>query len=90
MENTIEERKAIPVIGMVSSGKSTFLNSLLGIEILETKDDITTKFVCIIRYNPNITIPKFYHVILKKKENLDDYIYIKDGKEAEGLDNIKK
>ena len=90
MENIIEERKAIPVIGMVSSGKSTFLNSLLGIEILETKDDITTKFVCIIRYKPNLKIPKLYHVLLKKKDNLDDYIYIKDGKEAEGLDNIKK
>ena len=90
MENIIEERKAIPVIGMVSSGKSTFLNSLLGIEILETKDDITTKFVCIIRYKPNLKNPKFYHVLLKKKENLDDYMYIKDGKEAEGLENIKK
>ena len=41
---SIESRKAIPVIGMVSSGKSTFLNSLLGIDILEAKDDITTKF----------------------------------------------
>ena len=83
-------KKAIPIIGMVSSGKSTFLNSLLGIEILEAKDDITTKFVCIIRYNKNIKNPLFYHVKLEKIENKDDYIYIKDGKTAEGLEEIKK
>jgi len=81
-------RKAIPVIGMVSSGKSTFLNSL-GIEILEAKDDITTKFVCIIRYNPKLKNPIFYHVKLEKSENSDDYYYIKDGKIAEGFNQIK-
>ena len=90
MENDrLPYRKAIPVIGMVSSGKSTFLNSLLGIEILEAKDDITTKFVCIIRYNPKLKNPLFYHVKLEKCENSNDYYYIKDGKTAEGFNQIK-
>ena len=75
---------------MVSSGKSTFLNSLLGIEVLEAKDNITTKFVCIIRYNPDLKLPKFYHVILKENQELNDYNYYKEGEEAEGLENIRK
>ena len=50
----IEDKFAIPVIGMISSGKSTFLNSLLGIDVLEAKDDVTTKFVCIIRHNSKL------------------------------------
>ena len=88
-DDRLPYRKAIPVNGMVSSGKSTFLNSLLGIEILEAKDDITTKFVCIIRYNPKLKNPIFYHVKLEKSENSDDYYYIKDGKIAEGFNQIK-
>lgn len=58
----IEERKGISVIGMISSGKSTFLNSIFGINYLQTMDNITTKFVCVIRYNPNITQPILYHL----------------------------
>lgn len=88
-DDRLPYRKAIPVIGMVSSGKSTFLNSLLGIEILEAKDDITTKFVCIIRYNPKLKNPIFYHVKLEKYETSEDYYYIKDGKTAEGFNQIK-
>ena len=45
--NEIKDTFSIPVIGMISSRKSTFLNSLLRIDLLETKDDVTTKFVCI-------------------------------------------
>lgn len=73
-EEILEERNGIIVVGMISSGKSTFLNSLLGITYLETKDDITTKLVTIIRYNGSLEEPKFYHLKLKakKKENLDD------------------
>ena len=51
--NEIKDTFSIPVIGMISSRKSTFLNSLLRIDLLETKDDVITKFVCIIRHNQN-------------------------------------
>ena len=87
---SIEPRKAIPIIGMVSAGKSTFLNSLLGTYVLEAKDDITTKFVCIIRHNPKLNEPIFYHVNLSKNANSDDYIYIKDGNETIGAEKIKE
>ena len=87
---SIESRKAIPIIGMVSSGKSTFLNSLLGINVLEAKDDITTKFVCIIRHNPKLNEPIFYHINLIKDSKTDDYIYHKDGDISKGNEQIRK
>lgn len=63
----IPERKGIVVLGMISSGKSTFLNSLLGITYLEANDNITTKLVTIIRYNNQIKGPKFYHLKVIKE-----------------------
>ena len=75
---------------MVSSGKSTFLNSLVGIDVLEVKDDVTTKFVCIIRHNPNLKEPIFYHLKLSHDLKTDDYIYNKDGEETIGSDKIKE
>ena len=87
---SIESRKAIPIIGMVSSGKSTFLNSLVGTDVLEVNEDITTKFVCIIRHNPNLKEPIFYHLKLAEDLKTDDYIYKKDGEETIGTDKIKE
>ena len=88
---SIEPRKAIPIIGMVSSGKSTFLNSLLGIDVLETKDDITTKFACVIRHNPNLKEPRFYHLkLIRNKLDSDDYNFHKDGNEIIGEIKIKE
>ena len=45
------KRFSIPIIGMISSGKSSFLNFLLGMNCLEKDDDIATKSVVIIRHN---------------------------------------
>ena len=87
---SIDSRKAIPIIGMVSSGKSTFLNSLLGTDVLEAKDDIATKFVCIIRHNQDLKEPIFYHLKLSHDTKSDDYNYIKDGDETRGADKIKE
>ena len=87
----IEERKLIPLIGKVSAGKTKFLNVLLGEEILESKSGICTKFVNIIRYNPNLDEPLFYHLKLKQK-SIGEYSFYKDisKKEIKGIDNIKK
>ena len=73
------KRFAIPIIGRISSGKSTFLNFLLGLKnILETNTNIATKFVCIIRFNQLINKPKAYSVILEerkeKNSNIDNGI----------------
>ena len=42
------------VIETISSGKSTPLNSIFGIDYLENNKDITTKFIYAIRYNPKL------------------------------------
>ena len=89
MSEKIKRKYAIPVIGMISSGKSTFLNSLLGLDLLETKDDVTTKFVCIIRHNKSLKEPKFYHIKLEEEEN-ENYSFIKDGEEYYGKEDILK
>jgi len=87
---------SIPVIGKISSGKSTFLNSLLGLDCLESNEEITTKFICIIRHNQELTAPKLYPVILKKRKseiNQNAYNFIKDeNNELKGdlKENIKK
>ena len=88
MNNQIEKRDGIIVIGMISSGKSTFLNSLLGITYLEANDNITTKIVPAIRYNPDLTEPKFYHLKIIEKEN--EYYFERDGDEFIGKENIIK
>jgi len=69
------KRFAIPIIGRISSGKSTFLNFLLGLKnILETSTDIATKFVCIIRFNQLINKPKAYSVILEERKQKNSKI----------------
>ena len=63
------KRFAVPIIGRISSGKSTFLNFLLGLkDILQTDTKITTRFVCIIRYNEEAEKPKAYNVKLEERK----------------------
>ena len=76
--------KFIPIIGTISSGKSTLLKALLGINILETGISTTTKFVCLIQHSK---ITKFYHVIPKKQDVLK---FEKNGPEITGEENIRK
>ena len=89
-EDIVEERKGMVVIGMISSGKSTFLNSIFGFNYLQTNDNITTKFICVIRYNPNIVEPIFSNLtLIQKKDNPNEYIYVKIGEQIKGKKNIK-
>jgi hypothetical protein len=72
---------SIPIIGKISSGKSTFLNSLLGIDCLESDINITTKFICIIRHNPENKTPRLFPVKLIKRKseiNPNAYNFVKD------------
>ena len=84
----IEQRKGIILIGLKSSGKTSFLYSLLGINCLESNDNSSTNFICIIRYNPKLNEPKFYH--LKIKEENKQYYFLKDGLEINGNNKIKE
>lgn len=93
------KRFAIPFIGRISCGKSTFLGFLTGLnEILETNSDIETKIVCIIRHNIFANKPKAFSVVLERREleneKENDYpkFNFEKGKELEGNINeiIKK
>jgi len=58
----------VPIIGTISSGKSTFLNGFLGFKrILQSGSVVTTKFVTLIKNSKNTS---FYHVIPKKKKKI--------------------
>ena len=72
----IELRSIVPVIATISAGKSKLLNVLYNIKFLETKAGIGTQFVNLLRYNPNIKQPCFYHLILSKEG--ENYIFYKD------------
>ena len=63
----IERRKLIPIIGTISSGKSTFLKALLGTNVLQVGSTTTTKFVCLIKNSEDI---KFYKVNLSRDNEL--------------------
>ena len=71
----METRKILSVIGNISAGKSSFLNYLLGNDILETGDGLKTRFIVIIRHTEN-NDPVLSHII-RKKDAYDDY-YIKE------------
>ena len=72
----IEMRKIVPIAAMISAGKSKLLNVLYNINFLECKAGIGTKFVNILRYNPSITEPIFYHLRVRKEG--EEYVFYKD------------
>ena len=78
--------KFIPIIGTISSGKSTFLQGLLGTDVLETGQTTTTKFVCLIK---NSAETKFYPIILKR-DNLIKFEKKENDIEILGEENIKE
>ena len=63
------KRFSIPVFGKISSGKSTLLNYILHVHgVFETGYNISTKFVCIIRHNPNLQNRyKLYNVTVGRR-----------------------
>ena len=72
----INTRKIVPIAAKISAGKSFLLNVIYNIDFFECKAGIGTKFVNIIRYNPDLEKPCFYHLkVVKKKGN---YIFKKD------------
>ena len=80
MENLtkIEKRKIVPIAAMISAGKTKLLNVLFNIDFLHCGAGIATQFVNILRYNPKINSPRFYHLKLIQKD--DDYLFFIDPK----------
>ena len=82
----------VPVIGVISSGKSSFLNALLGTEIFQIDSDITTQFFCIIRHNESLSNPILYKIKEPEKLNAPGLVgqvaeYEKDTKNEEEDDD---
>ena len=72
----IEPRKIVPIAAKISAGKSYLLNVIYNIDFLECKAGIGTKFINILRYNPNLDQPAFYHLKIEKTN--EGYIFKKD------------
>ena len=75
----VQLKKAIPIIGAISSGKSFFVDSLLGLDILESESKITTKFVCIIQHHKNLKEPRFYQINLSEKDLDENNMMVYEG-----------
>ena len=89
MTTDLKIKNICPVIGMISSGKSSILNALFNMDYLEVTPEVTTKIVTIIRYNSSVTNPKFYKLQLKKEKN-DDYSFHKiNSSEIIGKEKIR-
>ena len=73
----MEVKNIIPVIGTISAGKSSFLNYLLGSNILQTGNELKTRFIIIIRHTDN-KIPVLSHIIRKTSPFDDRYQKIED------------
>ena len=82
------KRYSIGIFGKISSGKSTFLNYLLGLkDILQVKSEVATKFVCFIRHNKNNDVPKFYEAIPENRKLStikSDFFNFEKGNEIKG------
>ena len=76
-------RFAIPVIGCISSGKSTILNYLLRLrKTLQVAQEITTKCICIIRHQKGNKKAKIYEVeIMRRGGKTDGFYNFEKGKE---------
>ena len=74
------KRFAIPIIGVINSGKSTFLNQILNLNnILQIGDKVTTRFITIIRHDKNATIPEVYQVEIEKRNNENGFNFNEKG-----------
>ena len=79
------------MIGMISTGKTSLLKVLFDIDFLESSPGIGTKFVNIIKYNPNVgKFPKFYHLKIKNLGFGNYDFYKENNTEIIGKEKIKK
>ena len=82
------KRFSIAIFGKMNTGKSTFLNLILGLkDFLEIKSDIATKFVCIIRHKKTNKIPEVFEAIPENRRTIEgevDYFNFIKGKKVEG------
>ena len=80
------KRFSIPIIGPISSGKSSFLNFLLGMNCLESGDDIVTKCVVIIRHNKDLEPNERYIYSVNFNERSEGFYDFEKKEEAKSDD----
>ena len=83
------KRFSIGIFGLISSGKSTFWNYILGLkDFLEVKSDIATKFICFIRHkkeNEKAEVTKQFHKIEKLLMMKMDFLILKKEKKLKEM-----
>ena len=82
----------IPILGVSNSGKSSFINSLLGKNILPCDSSECTRRAIIIRYLEEKEKTSLYSIKFNSCENLNDLYYYYTKKEliSENLEEIKE
>jgi len=82
----------IPILGISNSGKSSFINCLLGKDILPCDSTECTRRAIIIRYLEDKEKNSLYSIKFNSSENLDDIYYYYTKKEliSENLEEIKE
>ena len=84
----IKLTNVVPLIALQNSEKINFINILYYIKNNINIELTANKFINILRYNPKIKEPKFFHLEVKFKNN--EFLFYKDAKykEIAGLQNI--
>jgi len=83
----LEIKGLIPTIGIISSGKSTFLDALLGTDVLEVGETTITEFILFIKNN-NINDEYLFQNIRLGKDYKKG-IFKRKGEVTSGEENIK-
>ena len=71
------ERYAIPMISTISAGKSSSLNFMLNFNILQIRENPTTKFCLLIRDNKKYKKGKIFTVTVEKRAEVSKYNFKK-------------
>ena len=82
----------IPILGASNSGKSSFINCLLGKNILPSDSSECTRRAIIIRYLDEKEKTSLYSIKFNRRENLNEvyYYYTKEELISDNLDEIKE
>ena len=74
-----EVKIRIPTIGCYSSGKSSLINSIIGINLLPVSKEISTNVGIIIKYTKSLNDIRLEQVKIIKSENkLENYFFFQD------------
>ena len=89
LNSIIEKRIVVPVIGNISTGKSTFCNAFLGNDFCQVKNGITTTFILFIRHIYNLKEPRLYKLNPIKNKINNSYDFERNSEIIVGDKNIK-